>query len=341
MNIAGFTNNTGSAQWRLQGPANYINARTKNQYFVASSNYWNEEAWMPEIDLVVAQMWRNPKGVDFAHSKGVPVVFDADDIILGLGNDREELMDLNEKHKNPSPETYEKVDVITVTTEALAEHYRQYNDNVVVLPNYMDYMWWGEPLKIKNHGQLRIGWMGSKSHKADLEFIAPVMKRVMKEFDFVKFIFCGFGGKSGIYGKDIFKDIPPAKREYYPGVNLEYWPYKSKTLGLDIGIAPLVDDGFNAGKSAIKYYEYSANGVPGVYSDTIVYRDTVKHGVTGFLAKTPDDWYKYLEKLIVDTQVRKIIRRDAFQDVFDNYNLEDHYKKWVSLYERTCRDSKH
>jgi hypothetical protein len=79
-------------------------------------------------------------------------------------------------------------------------------------------------------------------------------------------------------------------------VDLDYWPSKSKSLGLDIGIAPLIDDVFNTGKSAIKYFEYSSNLVPGVYSDTVVYHDTVQHGITGLLAKTQDEWLGYLKR---------------------------------------------
>lgn len=332
MNILGFSNDTGSRQWRMQGIANYLNIRTEHEYFVTSHKDWNSN--IVGADIVVAQMWRNPKGIDVIHRAGAKAVYEADDIIIGVGGQgRKMLMDLDEKQTKQTADTIKKCDLVTVTTEVIAEHYRQYNDNVIVLPNYLDFMWWGKPWKAKSYNQVRIGWMGSKSHREDLMMIEPVIKRVLDEFDFVKFVYCGFGGTKNLYGERLFKSIPANRKEYYVGVPLENWAEKSKSLGIDIGISPLLDDEFNAGKSPIKYFEYSANGVPGVYSDTIVYNDTVKQGKTGFLANNPDQWYNYLEKLILNDKIHNSIAQASYNDVLDNHSLADNYDKWIKAYE--------
>lgn len=332
MNILAFSNYTGSAQWRLQGIANYINALTPHEMYVVSSKEWDED--ILGADVVVAQMWRNPKGVDVAHDQGAVVVYEADDIIIGVGGkERKKLMDLPKEQERMTAETISKCDLVTVTTDVIADHYGQFNDNVVVLPNYMDYMWWGEPWKLSSTKNVRLGWMGSISHREDLIMIEPVIKEIMDKYANVKFIYCGTGGRKGVYGEDLFASIPADRKEYYVGVPLEYWPHKSKSLGLDIGIAPLLDDEFNSGKSAIKYYEYSANAVPGVYSDTNVYNKTVKHGVTGFLAKTQNDWVRYIDKLM-QPDVHEQMTKDAYRDVINNYNLADHYKEWLDAYQR-------
>lgn len=333
MNIIAFTNDTGSRQWRLDSIANYVNSRTKHEMYVTSHKNWKEDTL--GADIIIAQMWRNPKGVDICHKQGAKVVYEADDIVLGVGGQkRSTLMDMNPEEEKMTIETIKKCDLVTVTTETLAKHYRQFHSNVVVLPNYLDYMWWGKPMEVKSRGKIRLGWMGSLSHKEDLEMIAPVLKRIIDKYDFVKFVHCGAGGKVDIYGEDLFSQLPPQNREHVFGVPIEFWPVKSKTLGFDIGIAPLLDDEFNSGKSAIKYYEYAANGVPGVYSDTVVYRDTVKHAQTGFLAKNEDEWFKYLEKLILNEDIRREIAIDAYKHVFEEYNLDDHYMKWVEEYQK-------
>ncbi|MEI2421731.1 hypothetical protein V6O07_15755, partial [Arthrospira platensis SPKY2] len=46
----------------------------------------------------------------------------------------------------------------------------------------------------------------------------------------------------------------------------------------DIFIAPLEDNLFNRCKSGLKFLEYSALGVPGVYSHLEPYQDLVQHG---------------------------------------------------------------
>jgi len=333
MNILAFTNDTGSAQWRLKGPANYINANTEHSFSVFPSKYWTEDTWIPDTNIVIGQMWMNDRAASFVKSKGAKFVYEADDIMIGVNDlGRANLMDMT-KYTDISIETYKKADMITTTTPQLADHYRQYNDNVVVLPNYMDFMWWGEPLNIKNYNQIRIGWMGSITHKEDLEMVEPVIQVITEKFPQVKFIYCGYGGKKMLYGDELFLNVEQNRKEYYQGVSLEYWPAKSKTLGMDIGIAPLVDDKFNAGKSPIKYFEYAANGVPGVFSDTVVYHHVVKHGKTGYLAKTVDDWIKYLSKLITDDKFRHKMREKAYLDVINNYNLGDHYQEWINAYQ--------
>ncbi len=130
-----------------------------------------------------------------------------------------------------------------------------------------------------------------------------------------------------IYGEDIFKDLPPEKREHYQGVPLEWWPDKSKSLCLDIGVAPLIDDTFNSGKSAIKYYEYSANFIPGVYSDSVVYHDTVKEGL---LASTEKEWIDGLTEMITNDKLRLDMAQRAYNHVFKEYNLADHYTEWIT-----------
>lgn len=339
MNILAFHNTTGSRKWRLENIANYVNTRTNHEMYVTSHKNWAEDTL--GADIVVAQMWQNPKGVHFCKKNGSKVVYEADDIILGVGGkDREKLMVLSKAQEEMTKETIASCDVVTVTTDVLADHYKQWNKNVYVLPNYMDFMWWGEPLTTRRFSQdIRLGWAGSYSHHEDLLMIKPVIKRILDQYPFVRFVYCGYGGMGTsasstlTFGKDIFSDIPLNRREYYLGVEADYWPNKLKTLYFDIGIAPLVDDEFNAGKSAIKWMEYATVGVPGVFSDTNVYRGTVQHGVNGYLARTEEDWYRYLSKLILDETIRKAIARQALLDVLGKYNLEDHYKKWLTVYE--------
>ena len=73
-------------------------------------------------------------------------------------------------------------DIITVTTQELAEVYNKFNKNVVILPNYIqpDVM----PVvkeKKKNNDEIVIGWMGSDSHAKDLFDILPALKKIKKD----------------------------------------------------------------------------------------------------------------------------------------------------------------
>jgi len=86
----------------------------------------------------------------------------------------------------------------------------------------------------------------------------------------------------------------------------------------DIGIAPLEDTTFNAGKSCIKYYEYAAVGTVAVTSDVVPYSEEANYRAKN----TFKDWYNKLEKLIVDKDFREKIRLQQSEWVRKNRSLE-------------------
>ena len=71
------------------------------------------------------------------------------------------------KARNDSMDGALKIaDLVTCSTEFLAEEYRKINDNVVVLPNCVDQYDWDEPLR--NEGKkTRIGIVGSAAIEYD------------------------------------------------------------------------------------------------------------------------------------------------------------------------------
>ena len=73
---------------------------------------------------------------------------------------------------------------------------------------------------------------------------------------------------------------------------------------VDINIAPLVDNPQRRSKSAIKYLEAAAVGVPTVAVRLEPYCDAITNGVTGFLAATPDEWVAALSVLLRDPALR-------------------------------------
>ena len=61
----------------------------------------------------------------------------------------------------------------------------------------------------------------------------------------------------------------------------------------------MLDTGFNRSKSALKFLEYAALGIPSICSDMSVYRDSVRHEETGLLiANDPDCWRDALERTV-------------------------------------------
>lgn len=135
--------------------------------------------------------------------------------------------------------------------EILSSHVHQ---RFHVIENHM-------PAKLEPFPSLRnrktpytsIGWGGSLGHIADLLSIVPVLRQVLKEFPDVKLHIMGNESIPSLIelapDRLVFSKWGPME-EYY-----RFWE------DIHIGIAPLLDTGYNKGRSDIKAVEMSSRGV--------------------------------------------------------------------------------
>jgi len=217
-------------------------------------------------------------------------------------------------------------DLVTTTTPELGDTFKKWNQNVVVLPNYINPDVMPEGKKVKRDYVL-IGWQGGDSHHHDIRMIMPALKRVKKKYgDKVHFRFMGAAFVN------MYKEI---KGEYKKWVD----PYKFYEAFaedvFDIGIIPLVDpeiNEFNKAKSNIKWLEYSYYGIPSVVSGYKPYVQHINDGETGLIAYTEDEWFYSLCKLIDDPMYRFKIGANAKKEVSLKFSIKTHAKKWYDLY---------
>jgi hypothetical protein len=101
----------------------------------------------------------------------------------------------------------------------------------------------------------------------------------------------------------------------------------------DILVAPLCDNLFNSCKSAIKYLEYGAIGVPGIFSRVAPYIDTVEHGKDGFLASTDEDWMDGLVRLIESPELRRELAFSAQEKIRNHWLLSKNVGKRLKIYQ--------
>ena len=104
----------------------------------------------------------------------------------------------------------------------------------------------------------------------------------------------------------------------------------------DIGIMPLVDDGFTRGKCAYKALQYMACGLPVVASDVGVNRAWIEETSSGFVVK-PGKWEAPLSALLSSPEKRREIGRngwelvrDRFSDVQISHHLNVTLQKMIS-----------
>src|SRR5258706_4334591 len=101
---------------------------------------------------------------------------------------------------------------------------------------------------------------------------------------------------------------------------------------MDICLAPLRDNLFNRCKSAIKFIEYSALGVAGVYSRLEPYSGIVQPGHNGMLAGDEAEWESALAELIERPDLRYQLAGQAQSAVRDHWRLEQHAPAWAAAY---------
>ena len=204
------------------------------------------------------------------------------------------------------------------TTEYLKNHYQNWNGNVHVIPNCIDFDLWDSYERHPN-GRVRIGWIGGDTHGGDLKLVKDVVYEILEKFSNVEvFIVCG----------------NPPDWQKHERLNLvgswsiitEY-PKKVKDLSFDIGIVPLRDHYFNRGKSNLKYLEYSACKIPTVASDVEPFRKDFH----GYLASCDNDWMMHLSHLIENSDHRIQIGWNAYYDVRDKFNLNTIARKYADL----------
>lgn len=264
-------------------------------------------------------------------SHGKPVVYETDDLLI------------NTPVTNPykqgadavTPFIFKlisKADAVTVSTEemrlALSSHHR----NIHVLPNLLDEQLWSMPPRIKGAQEpVVIGYAATPDHKADLALMDAVLERIAAKYgNQVAFCFMGCCTEGN-------KQLPGFLSISF---ELGYANYARviQSAGIDIGIVPLLDNQFNRCKSNIKWLEYSACGIAGIYSNLPPY-SAVVHGKTGLLvANTSEAWFNALDDLISNPDKRKEIAIQARQEVMTNYTVKAKSQLYLDTYKRIVKD---
>ena len=259
-----------------------------------------------------------------AESNNIPVILDLDDNLLLLPKEHpDRLSGYYSKSLVPLIHALYRVDAVFVTNENLASFFSTYNKQIFILPNYLDEKIW-KPTEIdrSNEDPLELLFMGTSTHTPDLLSLTGVFKELSTKYPNIRLV------TVGIEPPDRVKQVINTKHVPKLSENYAEFAQKFQSIRGSIAITPLVVNDFNRGKSPLKYFEYSAAGLPAVYSNTEPYSKVIQHGETGLLAKSGQEWFDQLEKLINDGDLRNKIARRAQQDVYGNWSMKDYAQNW-------------
>jgi hypothetical protein len=269
---------------------------------------------------------------------GKKVVYEIDDDLWNVNPDNPSAnvsTDMKEQYETMIKEA----DLVTTTTPYLAKLIKKKNKNVAICPNAVDFDLFEE--RLHRGDELRIAYTGAASHWDDLSIISEAIIQLQKKY---KFLFIVIGMTGSPLPSDLWEykqmmrmGLQPERKKYFEkalkwadsmkGINWQHEPFWSpmlyperlKQVDFDIGVAPLHDNKFNHSKSCIKFYEYASVGAVTLASDVLPYNKEV-----GYCAKnTTKDWYKKLEKLIVDKQFRSKLLFKQSDWVQDHRDIKD------------------
>lgn len=230
-----------------------------------------------------------------------------------------------------------KADMVTVTTDILADVYRPYNKNIKVLPNCVDLKQWNKlPLLREKKDEFRICWAGGHSHWEDLFIIRKALIDICNKYPNVKILMVGYMPNS------MENDFAPGQIEFHEWVDTQFHPYRMAALDIDLALIPLKDNDFNRSKSAIKWIEFSAMGVPCISSYVSPYKEMAEIDTDSgmFIEQNNDrNWFEGIEMMINSKKLRDEMADKARAVVKNNFDINTQHKKWADVYEEVANGS--
>ncbi len=237
-----------------------------------------------------------------------PLVLDIDDA-LHLGPGRNKIFAL-----------CRRAQAVVCGNDTLANDLSAVSSRCVVIPTVVD----TGQYRVKTHyalrGPLRVGWIGS-SMSLDVT-LGPMLEELR-------------GAQCEMV---VISDEPPAAGwvrfvKWSPEIEVAIAEY------MDVGIMPLQDNPFQAAKCGIKVIQYMAAGLPSIATPLGVNRDLVRDGVTGYWARTPQEWREAIRRLAGDEAMRSAFGRAGRELAVESYSVARWAPRWTALLEEVTGES--
>ena len=200
--------------------------------------------------------------------------------------------------------------LVTCGNQEIAAYVTNKGRPAVVIPTVVDTSQFQPLAKESSNGVPVIGWIGTHSTFPYVRTIFPVLERLARDYPF-RLRLVGTGEDNVAI----------------PGVEIENLSWKLEReiadfQSLDIGIYPIVEDDWSVGKSCFKAVQYMAVGVPFVASPVGACQNIAESERTHFLARSEDEWYTYLSRLIKDDRLRREMGESGRSYAEKNYSVE-------------------
>ena len=308
-------------------------------------------AWHPDVDGWIGAV----------RAGGGTVLYDTDDLVFdaggvdgdaaaeggaagGAGDGRPDIVPHADAARSLAPPAHHRrvltaCDGCVVSTAPLAVAVERLGVPAWVVPNAIDLELWrlsGDALarRARRVDAVVIGYAsGTPTHDRDLAVCAAAVQAVLAAEPRARFRLIGPLA------------LDPSWAPWSERVErVDHMPWRdlpAALADLDINLAPLVvGDAFCEAKSALKWFEAAAVGVPTVASTTAVFGGAIRDGLDGFLAAAPEAWRAALLALAADPSRREAVGRAARVAVLDAHLTDVRGPAWLEAIDGLVRGAK-
>jgi glycosyltransferase involved in cell wall biosynthesis len=214
-------------------------------------------------------------------------------------------------------------DAIIAGNTFLAEQAAEWTDerSIQVIPTCVDPDRYPLAEPMRQGDGVELVWVGSSSTLRGLEAIAPLLEKIGRNVPGVRLkLLC-----------DRFVTL-----RHLPVLPVPWTDVNEATeiARADIGISWLPDDAWSRGKCGLKVLQYLAAGLPVIANPVGVQIDMVRHGETGFLARTPEQWIEAVRRLAEDVELRRRMGRAGRRLVETRYSVAVGAARWIRVLDR-------
>lgn len=252
--------------------------------------------------------------------RGQPIAFDFDDALFmpqPLGSLASRLL----KSRREFDTVVRWSDLVLAGNPYLTDYAARLNPRSICYPTMVDTRLFRPPATGVRNDPPVIGWIGSHSTLQYLKGILPVFQELARRQPF-RLLVVGANRSVSAPG------IPLVQKQW------ELSEEVADVQGFDVGVYPLPDNPWTRGKCGFKAMQYMACAVPVVASPVGVTEAIVRDGVTGFLAKTHDEWLDRLTWLLRDRDLRQKMGQAGRQLVDERYSVSANFPRlWTLLRE--------
>jgi glycosyltransferase involved in cell wall biosynthesis len=304
-----------------------ISSKTATRYWRSPSVIAPIVALLVRPHLIVFNRYALPWGTELVRRfrrRGVAVLYHIDDDLLAIPPELGASVSAHHgdaKIVRAREEMLTVVDRVQPSTEPLAQRLRARLGVAKVLtpshPPYLASLLGADDVPGPDEASPVVGYMASKSHPRDLDLVRPAIVSLLDARRDVRF--------------EIFGTLamPPELERRFPGrvhrheAIGDYREFLRRLAALrwSVGLAPLLPTAFNACKSAIKYFEYTACRIPTVASAVPSF-GVIDAGRNGLIADGPDRWSEGIARLLDDPRYAARLVHQARQDCETAFGFE-------------------